>query len=74
MKPEVPALAQTRVAPTWSVIVMTVLLKVDWMWATPNPISLRAFFLALALGGMCDGPPYFFVSLVFLIRWPRTPL
>jgi hypothetical protein len=33
-------------------------LKVDWMWATPNPTSLRVFFfLALAFGGMCVDPP-----------------
>jgi len=31
LKPEVPALAQTTVAPEWSVMVMIVLLKVDWM-------------------------------------------
>jgi hypothetical protein len=50
LKPDVPELAQQMVLPFWSVMVTTVLLKVDWMWATAWLISFLAFFLALACG------------------------
>src|SRR4030042_4649716 len=44
LNPAVPELALQTVLPSRSVIVMMVLLKDDWIWATPKPISLRTFF------------------------------
>jgi hypothetical protein len=36
---------------------MMVLLKVDWMWAIPNPISLLTFFFLAGALAMGDFPP-----------------
>ena len=53
LKPREPALDQATVLPFTSVIVTTVLLKVDWMCAIPVATFFFAFFLA-AFG---FGPP-----------------
>jgi hypothetical protein len=57
LNPAVPELALQTVLPSWSVIVMMVLLKVDWMWATPNPISFLTFFFLVVAFAMGSLPP-----------------
>src|ERR1700674_3638950 len=47
LKPTVPAEAKQRVSPLVSVIVTIVLLKVDFMCATPRLTLRRAFFFLL---------------------------
>jgi hypothetical protein len=44
LNPQVPALDQQSVSPFVSVTVMTVLLNVALMWATPTVTLRRAFF------------------------------
>jgi hypothetical protein len=46
LNPTLPALAQVMTFPLTSVIVTIVLLKVDWIWATPFWIFRRSFFFA----------------------------
>src|SRR5436190_17963384 len=46
LKPTLPALAHVMTAPSPSVIVTMVLLKLAWMWATPFTPTLRSRFLA----------------------------
>src|SRR5580700_11721521 len=58
LKPREPADDQATVLPFTSVIVTTVLLNVDWMWAIPVEMFFLLFFFAtLALGapGAVDG-------------------
>src|SRR6185369_11208148 len=45
LKPRAPALDHDTALPLMSVIVTTVLLKVDWMWAMPAPMFFLTFFL-----------------------------
>src|ERR1019366_6833002 len=56
LKPREPALDQATVFPFTSVMVTTVLLNVDWMWAIPVEMFFFAFFLAL-LALPPDAPP-----------------
>src|SRR4051812_17311664 len=49
LKPRAPALDQATVLPLMSVIVTTVLLNVDWMWAIPAAMFFRTFFFCLTL-------------------------
>src|SRR6267142_1565599 len=44
LKPTLPALAHVMTAPSVSVIVTMVLLKLAWMWATPFTPTLRSRF------------------------------
>src|SRR5438876_10488717 len=44
LKPTLPALAHVMTAPSPSVIVTIVLLKLAWMWATPFTPTLRSLF------------------------------
>src|SRR5580698_8958813 len=46
LKPREPALDQATVFPFTSVMVTTVLLNVDWMWAIPVEMFFLVFFLA----------------------------
>src|SRR3954453_6477164 len=48
LKPREPALDHATVLPLTSVMVTTVLLNVDWMWAMP----VATFFLTLFLAGL----------------------
>src|SRR5512135_1464717 len=56
LKPREPALDQPTVLPLTSVIVTTVLLKVDWMCAMPVATFFFAFFFAF-LTGAAGAPP-----------------
>ncbi len=49
LKPRAPADDQATALPLMSVIVTTVLLNVDWMWAMPAATFLRTFFFCLTL-------------------------
>ena len=58
LNPAVPELALQTALPSWSVMVMMVLLKDDWMWAIPKPISFRTFFyLVFVAFAMNSLPP-----------------
>jgi hypothetical protein len=58
LKPRDPALDHATVFPLTSVIVTTVLLKVDWMCAMPvATFFLTFFFAALGFGPALAGPP-----------------
>ena len=59
LKPQVPALAQQSVSPLVSAMVMTVLLNVALMWATPTVTLRRTFFR---------------VMLLLSLPWPRWKL
>src|SRR6516164_4042394 len=62
LKPTFPALAQVTTAPSVSVIVMIVLLKLACTWATPFAPTLRSRFLV------------FLTSATRNLRWsPRSP-
>src|SRR5512139_764725 len=50
LNPFAPALAHARVFPSGSVIVMIVLLKVAWMWATPTGTFRRTFLFPFFFG------------------------
>jgi hypothetical protein len=61
LNPALPELAQAITFPLTSVMVTMVLLKVDWMWATPFWIFRRSFFLAPdGFPGDILPPDYFF--------------
>jgi hypothetical protein len=45
LKPAVPALPQEMALPSGSVIVTSVLLKLDWMYAFPRGTCFRSLFL-----------------------------
>src|SRR6185369_8000442 len=49
LNPRDPADDQATALPLMSVIVTTVLLKVDWMWAMPVETFFRTFFFALGV-------------------------
>src|SRR4051812_3012419 len=49
LNPRAPALDHATALPLMSVIVTTVLLKVDWMCAIPAEMFLRTFFFCLTL-------------------------
>src|ERR1700738_2017326 len=49
LNPRAPADDQATALPLMSVIVTTVLLKVDWMCAMPAEMFLRTFFFCLTL-------------------------
>src|SRR3954469_28333 len=68
LKPRAPALDHATVLPFTSVIVTTVLLKVDWMQAIP----VEMFFLTFFLPGLplpADAPPlaawFFVLAMIF---------
>ena len=59
LKPAVPADAQTSTSPDWSAMVISVLLKVALMWATPSAATTFLVFLGLvdlALAKRCLPP------------------
>jgi len=57
LKPRDPALDHATVLPFTSVIVTTVLLKVDWMWAIPvATFFFTLFFWALGFGPAPEVP------------------
>src|SRR5512145_3311208 len=71
LKPFAPALAHARVFPSGSVIVMIVLLKVAWMWATPTGTFRRTFRFPFFFGVAIVPPaPYFFVASFFFATAP----
>src|SRR5208282_1115440 len=57
LKPREPALDHATVLPFTSVIVTTVLLKVDWMCAIPVATFFLTFFLAGFFAGAPASPP-----------------
>src|SRR5512144_1955422 len=69
LNPFDPELHHARVFPSGSVIVMIVLLKVAWMWATPTGTLLRTFLFPF-LFGVAIGPPAISSGLPFSLR-PR---
>src|SRR3954469_15406091 len=56
LKPREPALDHATVLPLTSVIVTTVLLNVDWIWAMPVATFFLTFFLA-GLPLVAGAPP-----------------
>ncbi len=66
LNPHVPALAQHKVSPLGSVMVTVVLLKVAWMWATPETTLRRCFFLVLTFDT--------FFNLLSLVCWASLAL
>jgi len=57
LKPREPALDHATVFPLTSVMVTTVLLNVDWMWAIPVATFFFTFFLAVFPFGAVLGVP-----------------
>jgi hypothetical protein len=61
LKPAFPALDQTTTFPCLSAMVMIVLLKVAWMWATPS--ASTTFLRSLRGAGCCVGLGHYRPSL-----------
>src|SRR5580693_9729124 len=75
LKPREPALDHATVLPLTSVIVTTVLLKVDWIWAMPVEMFFLAFFLAdLTLGPPEAGEPPGPAGGMLVFDWDMTRL
>src|SRR5512134_2386245 len=81
LNPFDPELHHARVFPSGSVIVMIVLLKVAWMWATPTGTLLRTFLFPFLFGVAIAPPvsrvpagkssrPYFLGASFFLATAP----
>src|SRR3990170_6457510 len=78
-----PALDQAIALPCASVMVIMVLLKLAFTWATPDVMFLRSRFLMRAGACAMSLVPYFFlpaigfalplrVRALVWVRWPRT--
>src|SRR5690606_30909528 len=78
LKPTQPALAQEIAFPWRSEMVMMVLLKVDWMWATPR-LTPRLTFLRVVLAfdfvlRAISDTPYLRPRPATVLRTPRRVL
>src|SRR5690606_15429570 len=79
-KPAPPEVAHESALPWRSVIVMMVLLKEAWTWATPSVTTRLIFFLGFAAGLAMVWVPYFLMALrgplrvraLVRVRWPRS--
>src|SRR5581483_1233168 len=73
LKPTEPAVAQTTTFPCGSVMVTTVLLKVEWMCTTPSLTSRFTFLRRIGVGGGVSGAAAFAAagSACFAMRSPH---